>query len=74
MLISLFLSTLTNMYILRFNGRFELNDPDKFLQSLQELIKQQGVEYFGKIQTENLGEYVDFQKIEEPEIEDKKDE
>lgn len=32
------------------------------------------VEYFGNIQTQNLGEYVDFQKIDDPIVEEKKDE
>lgn len=74
MLISLFLNIYRNMFALKFNGRFELNDPDGFLQDLQGLIQKHNVEYFGRIQTENLGNYVDFQKIEEPEITDKKDE
>lgn len=57
------------MYRLKFNGNFELEDPDGFLQEMQELIRKYKVEYFGRIQTQNLGQYVDFQKIEEPEIE-----
>lgn len=36
------------------------------MEEIQELLKKYDVEYFGRIQTENLGEYVDFQKIEEP--------
>lgn len=37
---------------------------------MQELLKKHSVEYFGRIQTENLGEYVDFQKIEETPVEE----
>lgn len=61
------------MYALRFNGRFELKDPNEFLQAMQELINKFEVEYFGTIQSDNLGEYVDFQKIEDP-VEQKTDE
>jgi hypothetical protein len=53
------------MFALRFNGHFELKDPNEFLQDMQELIKKHSIEYYGNIHTENLGEYVDFQKIEE---------
>ena len=53
------------MFALRFNGHFELKDPNEFLQDMQELIKKYSIEYYGNIHTENLGEYVDFQKIEE---------
>lgn len=73
MLTSLFLNIYISMFVLRFNGRFELKNPDEFLQDLQELLQKHSVEYFGRIQTENLGEYVDFQKIEET-LEENKDE
>ena len=49
------------MFALKFNGHFELKYPSEFLQDLQELLKKHNVEFFGKMQTENLGEYVDFQ-------------
>ena len=62
------------MYSLKFNGRFELNDPEEFLGEIQGLLKKYSVDYFGRIETQNLGDYVDFQKIEDPVIEDKKDE
>lgn len=61
------------MYVLTLNGRFELDNPDEFLQGMKELMEKYKVEYFGKIQTQNLGVYVDFQKIEEP-IEENKNE
>lgn len=62
------------MFVLTFNGRFELKNPEEFLQDMRELLKKHDAEYFGRIQTENLGEYVDFQKIEEASVEEKKDE
>lgn len=58
------------MFALTFNGRFELKYPEEFLQDMQELLKKYNVEYFGRVQTENLGEYVDFQKIEEVPVEE----
>ena len=61
------------MYRLKFNGNFELEDPDGFLQEMQELIRKYKVEYFGTIHTQNLGQYVDFQKIEES-VEEKQNE
>lgn len=62
------------MFVLTFNGRFELQNPEEFLQDMRELLIKHKVEYFGNIQTENLGEYVDFQKIEDEPIEEKKNE
>lgn len=61
------------MFTLTFNGRFELKDPQEFLERLQELLNKHDVAYYGQISTTNLGEYVDFQKIEEP-VEEKKNE
>lgn len=58
------------MFALIFNGRFELKNPEEFLQDMQGLLKKHSAEYFGRIQTENLGEYVDFQKIEEVPVEE----
>lgn len=58
------------MFALKFNGRFELKDPQGFLEDIKPLLEKHSAEYYGMIQTENLGEYVDFQKIEdEPEKE-----
>ncbi len=55
------------MFALTFNGRFELKNPEEFIQDINELLKKHSAEYYGGIHTENLGEYVDFQKVEEPE-------
>lgn len=54
------------MYNLTFNGRFELENPDSFLARLKEISEIEHAEYYGNISTEDLGRYVDFQKIEEP--------
>lgn len=53
------------MFALTFNGRFELKYPNEFLQDMKELLEKHDVEYFGRIQTQDLGEYVDFQKAED---------
>lgn len=53
------------MFALTFNGRFELKDPEKFLEDLQTILNKNDVIYYGNIHSENLGEYVDFQKIDE---------
>ncbi len=53
------------MFSLVFKGRFELEDSDKFLQDMQELIKKYDVVFYGRIEQENLGNYIDFQKIED---------
>ena len=53
------------MFSLVFKGRFELEDSDKFLQDMQELIKKYDVVFYGRVEQENLGNYIDFQKIED---------
>ena len=62
------------MFSLRFNGKFEVENIDDFLHDIQEVIKKHKVEYFGNIQTENLGQYVDFQKIEDEPVQEIKSE
>ena len=62
------------MYSLTFNGRFELQNPDEFLEDLKELIKKHKIDYYGIINCNNLGEYVDFQRIEDESVETTKDE
>ena len=42
------------MFALTFNGRFELKNPEEFLQDMQELLKKHSAEYFGRIQTEKM--------------------
>ena len=53
------------MFSLIFKGRFELENPDEFLQDMQELIKKYNVTFYGRVEQENLEKYVDFQKIED---------
>ena len=52
------------MFTLTFNGSFELEYPNEFLEDLEELKKKHDVKFFGNPIIQNLGNYVDFQKIE----------
>ena len=57
------------MFVLTFNGEFQLEYPSEFLADLEELKKKHDCEFFGKPILRDIGHYVDFQKIEdEPEI------
>lgn len=53
------------MYTLVFNGTFQLKYPNEFLAELEELKKKHDCEFFGKPILRDIGEYVDFQKIED---------
>ena len=53
------------MFALIFNGEFQLEYPNEFLVELEELKKKHNVEFFGKSVLQDLGQYVDFQKIED---------
>lgn len=59
------------MYSLVFNGRFELEYPNEFLADLEELKKKHNCEFYGRPDLQNLGHYVDFQRIEETNSENK---
>lgn len=56
------------MYVLIFNGRFELEYPNEFLADLEELKKKHKCEFYGKPDLRDLGNYVDFQKVENEEV------
>lgn len=57
------------MFNLIFNGVFELKYPQEFLDDLEELKKKHDAHYMGKVNLQNLGEYVDYQKIEDDPVE-----
>ena len=59
-----------NMYSLVFKGRFELENPDSFLNQVKEILEKEHGEYYGQISTEDMGRYVDYQKIEEPVVDE----
>jgi hypothetical protein len=56
------------MYALTFNGTFQLEYPNEFLADLEELKKKHDCEFFGNLGLQNLGNYVDFQKIEDSDV------
>lgn len=56
------------MYTLIFNGHFELEYPNEFLADLEELKKKHKCEFYGKPDLRDLGNYVDFQKVENEEV------
>lgn len=53
------------MFVLTFNGEFQLKYPNEFLADLEELKNKHNVEFFGKPILRDIGEYIDFQKIED---------
>lgn len=48
-----------------FNGEFQLEYPNEFLEELDQLQKKHNCVFFGNPVLRNLGNYVDFQKIED---------
>lgn len=52
------------MYSLIFSGHFELEYPNEFLAELDGLMKKHNCDWFGHPVLQNLGNYVDFQKVE----------
>lgn len=54
------------MFNLILDGVFELKYPNEFLQDLNQLKEKHDAHFMGKIHVQDLGEYVDYQKIEEP--------
>lgn len=61
------------MFVLTFNGEFQLEYPNEFLADLEELKKKHDCDFFGNIGLRDLGKYVDFQKIEDESIVEKKE-
>ena len=62
------------MYQLKLNGYFELEDPSGFLEELEELKKKYDAYFFGHPVLQDLGHYVDFQKVEAVTVESTEDE
>lgn len=58
------------MFVLVFNGEFQCDYPNEFLEDLDKLREKHKVDYFGKIITKDLGKYVDFQKQEDTVVEE----
>lgn len=57
------------MYQLKLNGYFEVEDPNGFLAELEQLKKRFDAYFFGHPVLQDLGHYVDFQKVEDSTLE-----
>jgi len=53
------------MFQIRLNGHFEVEDPDIFIDKLQEFCKENKIEVFGQFDFQMLPPYIDYQKIED---------
>ena len=58
------------MYNIVFNGLFEAKYPQEFLDDLEELKKKHDVHFMGRVNLQDIGEYVDYQKVEDAPIEE----
>ena len=57
------------MFNLIFNGYFEVKYPQEFLDDLEEIKKKHDAHFMGRVNLRDLGEYVDYQKIEDELVE-----
>ncbi len=57
------------MFNLIFNGYFEVKYPQEFLDDLEEVKKKHDAHFMGRVNLRDLGEYVDYQKIEDEPVE-----
>ena len=58
------------MFALVFNGEFQCEYPNEFLEDLDKLREKHKVDFFGKRVIKDLGKYVDFQRQEDESIEE----
>lgn len=54
------------MFNLILDGIFELKYPNEFLEDLDKLKEKHDAHFMGKVHVQDIGEYVDYQKIEDP--------
>ena len=52
------------MYQISLKGYFETENPDKFLEDLQKVIKDDEIDLIGQFQVYKLAPYVDYQKAD----------
>ena len=55
------------MFNVIFDGVFEVEYPSEFISDLQQLLNKHDAMFIGKIVKQYLGDYVDFQMIEDNE-------
>lgn len=52
------------MYSLTFNGEFQLEYPNEFMKEFGDLLNKHSCVFYGSPILRNLGDYIEFQKIE----------
>lgn len=53
------------MYNLIFDGKFEVQYPNEFLEDLRKIQEKHNCAFFGNVKYSNLGDYIDFQEIKD---------
>lgn len=52
------------MYAIVINGKIQTDKIDEFAEGFYKLIEETNSEFFGKIDSYQVAEYVDYQKVE----------
>lgn len=50
-----------------FKGHFETNDSDKFIEKLQEILKETDTSFFGRVEAFEAPVYTDYEEVTEKE-------
>lgn len=50
-----------------FKGHFETNDSDKFIEKLQEILKETDTSFFGRVEVFEAPVYTDYEEVTEKE-------
>lgn len=50
-----------------FKGHFETNNSDKFIEKLQEILKETDTSFFGRVETFEAPVYTDYEEVTEKE-------
>lgn len=50
-----------------FKGHFETNNSDKFIEKLQEILKETDTSYFGRVEAFEAPVYTDYEEVTEKE-------
>lgn len=50
-----------------FKGHFETNDSDKFIEKLQEILKETDTSFFGRVEAFEAPVYIDYEEVTEKE-------
>lgn len=50
-----------------FKGHFETDNSDKFIEKLQEILKETDTSFFGRVESYEAPTYVDYEEVTEKE-------